>query len=277
MALQAAEAPESNSGANSKSPTVQRKHFNFTMNNYDELMIVYLQNFLSSKCDRWIFQEEIAPTTGTPHLQGYFRLKGKAYVKDICSAVSGWHITALTNRKNDKGYLLPIEYCRKSLTKKPDGRSWSKNVPEEIRVHPPRDGWSMNIEDMVCQEPDERKIYWYVDKKGGKGKSALCKYLAVKYGALVMCGKAADMKYGIMCMMNNGLTPRIVLIDLPRTFDQEYLCYTGIEEIKNGLFYSTKYESGQCIFNSPHVIIFSNDYPKRNKLSADRWIVIDIT
>ena len=34
---------------------------------------------------------------------------------------------------------------------------------------------------------------------------------------------------------------------------------------------NTKYETGMKLFNSPHLIVFSNFYPDTDKLSADRW------
>lgn len=45
--------------------------WSMTLNNYMEAEIKNLQNL---EC-AYVFQKEICPTTGTPHLQGYFRFK----------------------------------------------------------------------------------------------------------------------------------------------------------------------------------------------------------
>ena len=46
-----------------------------------------------------------------------------------------------------------------------------------------------------------------------------------------------------------------------------------MEAIKNGCFFSGKYESGMVRFNSPHILVFANEPPERTKLSQDRWCV----
>jgi len=49
-----------------------------------------------------------------------------------------------------------------------------------------------------------------------------------------------------------------------------------LESIKNGLFFSGKYESTQVVMNSPHLIIFANEPPDKSKMSADRWHIVRI-
>jgi hypothetical protein len=85
------------------------------------------------------------------------------------------------------------------------------------------------------------------------------------------------MKNGIVeYKKTNGDTPELILINLPRSFNNDYLSYTGIEEVKDMCFYSGKYEGGMVIGNSPHIFIFSNEIPKTNELSIDRWNIYDI-
>lgn len=66
------------------------------------------------------------------------------------------------------------------------------------------------------------------------------------------------------------------MIDIPRSVDIDFLSYTGIEEIKNGCFFCGKYESDMVIMPIPHIIIFSNEEPNVDKLSADRWDIKNI-
>jgi hypothetical protein len=49
-----------------------------------------------------------------------------------------------------------------------------------------------------------------------------------------------------------------------------------MENVKDGLFFSTKYESGMVRYNPPHVIVFANVPPDVTKMSADRWVIKEI-
>jgi len=69
--------------------------------------------------------------------------------------------------------------------------------------------------------------------------------------------------------------PKIIIFDVPRTHI-DYLNYEAIESIKNGCFFSGKYECCQVIMNCPHVLIFANTEPERYKLSSDRWNIVEI-
>ena len=60
---------------------------------------------------------------------------------------------------------------------------------------------------------------------------------------------------------NDDCEPELIVINLPRSFNSEYLSYTGIEEVKDMCFYSGKYEGGMVVGNCPHLIIFSNELP----------------
>lgn len=129
--------------------------------------------------------------------------------------------------------------------------------------------------EIIQGEVDDRKIYWFWEPNGGMGKSALCRYLAIKMNALLVSGKASDMKAALALIQKNGKPmPTILLMDIPRTV--EHLSYTGMEEIKNGVFFSAKYESGMVCMNSPHFICFANREPEREKMSADRWVIKEI-
>lgn len=138
--------------------------------------------------------------------------------------------------------------------------------------------WQKEVIDFVETEPDDRKVMWIYDSAGGNGKSFLYKYLVIKYDAILCGGKSADVFNQIKEWMEkykNDKSPRLVMIDIPR-HNYEYLNYGCIEQIKDGCIYSGKYEGGRCIFESPHVIVFSNHEPDKSKFTNDRWIVKDI-
>ena len=56
----------------------------------------------------------------------------------------------------------------------------------------------------------------------------------------------------------------------------DYLSYTGIEEVKNGCFFSQKYESAMVVMPYPTIIVFANEEPCYGKMSQDRWRVQQI-
>lgn len=81
------------------------------------------------------------------------------------------------------------------------------------------------------------------------------------------------MKQGICGILKDGgRPPKIIIIDIPR-YNMDYISYGGMEEIKNGCFFSSKYEGGMVLMNSPHVIVFANQPPDEGMMSKDRWKV----
>ena len=67
-----------------------------------------------------------------------------------------------------------------------------------------------------------------------------------------------------------GRCPKIIFIDIPRQ-NLNYVSWGDIEEIKNMMFYSGKYEGGMVVGNKPFVCIMTNDMPNLEMLSEDRW------
>lgn len=138
--------------------------------------------------------------------------------------------------------------------------------------------WQQNIIDIVAEEPDMRKIYWVVDRKGNSGKTWLAKYLWLKYRGIVASGKKDNVfnQCKTWCENNpNKMGFHLAIIDVPRS-NIDFISYTAIEKVKDGFLYSGKYEGGVCVFGYPHVIVFANEEPDYSKMSEDRWVVIDL-
>lgn len=60
----------------------------FTWNNYTEDGLVTLKGWLTEQSKYACLQKEVAPTTGTQHIQGYFNLKKKSTMKSIQKKLS---------------------------------------------------------------------------------------------------------------------------------------------------------------------------------------------
>lgn len=72
------------------------------------------------------------------------------------------------------------------------------------------------------------------------------------------------------------MEPEIILIDVPRALIR-FVSYHTIESIKDRLFSSGKYESKDVLLeHHPHIFCFANYPPDREKLSEDRWHVVEI-
>lgn len=71
--------------------------------------------------------------------------------------------------------------------------------------------------------------------------------------------------------VKKGRDPQIVIWDVPRSVE-DHISWQAIESVKNGFFYSGKYEGGQCMFDNPHVVIFANIPPPKGHLSEDRIV-----
>jgi len=93
---------------------------------------------------------------------------------------------------------------------------------------------------------------------------------------MYVTGKCADVKYGIASFLKTNYYLRAVIFDFCRS-NEEYISYEGIEAVKNGIFFATKYESDMVMYNQPHIIVFANFPPDLNgKVSNDRWIIYDL-
>jgi hypothetical protein len=126
--------------------------------------------------------------------------------------------------------------------------------------------------------PIPRKIKWIWSNKGECGKSTFCKYMVINHEALVLCGSATNIKNGICKWMerNPNKEPKIIILDYPRSRKEDFISYAGLEEIKNGCFFSPKFEGGMCVYNTPHVIDLANSKPEFNEMSSDRFDVMNV-
>lgn len=222
------------------------------------------------KYEKFVFQKEIGES-GNEHIQFAIYTKNPTRVSTIREELVGAHIEIA------KSWGACKNYCAKKETAV-EGTLVS-NVKNR-KVKDPLEGKELRplqakiLEILEC-DADDRTIHWVVDLVGNSGKTTLAKSLCLnRKDCIYITGKSSDMKYGISKWLEKNELG-VVLIDLARS-QECFVSYQGIEEVKNGIFYNTKYESGMCMFDSPHVIVFANFEPEMGKLSADRWNIIDM-
>lgn len=263
--------PEGEDGNNRPSPSV---HWNFTLFDYSEADIANILEVGSNGSKILYFQEERGEKSGKEHLQGYIAFKKKCRpIGMFDNKTIDWSKT----RFEERGRAYPLKDDTRF------GRRWTlldgkvPTVRRYEKILPDPYPWQKEIIDLCATEPDKRTIHWYWEATGGVGKSTLAKYIVKHYNAIVVSGKAADMKCAIARRVEEvGTAYDVVIMDIPRSIDEKFFSYTGIEEIKNGLFFNGKYESGMVVTEYPHVIVFANRPPDVDKMSADRWHVVEI-
>jgi hypothetical protein len=167
-------------------------------------------------------------------------------------------------------------YCTKSETR--DGVQILHNFrrPKELSIINPDRVYQQKVIDIINEEPDDRSIHWFYERKGNVGKSALVKYLVIKREAVFIDeGKKADL---INLIYKTDMDSKnIVLIDIPRA-NRNRVSWKTIESIKNGLICNTKFETGYKAFEAPHVVVFSNFPPEvtDSTISKDRVFIYEI-
>lgn len=250
-----------NAPGNSKNRCVPATRWRFTSYEWD--LETWETLFLKFKC-KYIVADEICPSTNRAHIQGYFESPVKVRPTEKFKTKKSRFF------KCTKSELANVNYCSK------EGRRILTNIEMRQPIHNPLEGrilydWQKKILDILINPPDDRTIYWFWDTRGNRGKTSLCKHICMTRQAIYLSGKSADIK---ACISEYVKTKdlHIALFDFVRS-TEEYISYEALEAVKNGIFFSGKYESQMCMFNSPHIICFANFPPDYNKLSKDRWKV----
>jgi len=278
---------------------MKARAYTFTINTFDENTEEFLQTF---ECRYIIYGYEIAPATGRPHFQGYVYFDNPRSFDAVKRLIPG-HIEIakgapeqnfdycskdglffergqrpLSDRakaaNNQERYRLAVIAATEGRFADipPDLYTRHYSVYQQLYANRAYDlsprivpfPWQQEVLDLVTQPPDPRKIVWYVDYEGSKGKSVLTRELVMHCKAVAIPnGTSANMFF----MLDR---PRIVVLDFARDVE-ERVNYGAIESIKNGFVHSVKYQPVTKVFPIPHVIVFSNFDPDLTKLSADRW------
>lgn len=254
-------------GNTGSSRSTQYVYWCFTLNNYEVETMETMETVFRSHFDWYIFQEETGDE-GTPHLQGTVKCTKKMRLTELKRIDAGIHW------EPTKAIKASILYCTKRASR--TGRVYSYNVKipkenEEIEVDEPY-GWQLEAMKILQDKPDRRTIHWFWEPDGNVGKTCLCKYLCMTKDALMLSGKAGDMYHMISKFPDKR---EVILVDVPRSAHERFN-YGAIEQIKNGLIFSGKYEGCQLVFNCPHVLVFANEPPDVAAMSMDRWCIHDI-
>lgn len=284
----------------------------FTLNNYIDTDIEKLKN---NELFQYIcFGKEIAPSTNTPHLQGFLITKKKITLNSLKKKLGLSNSIFLDRMKSDEKSC--IEYCKKEgnfyeegIIDTPGKRNDIHNIYKLIKE---------NKTDYEIQEEDPlgySKYYKAIDRMrsniiNNKNIEEIRKTfnkVILKvwqedvlellfnqderkvlwiYDRLGNNGKSFLSKYLLVkynaFLITNGKSQDIAYSYKYQNivvFDfsrslEDYVNYQVIEQFKDGRLFSSKYESTMKHFPSCKVIIMSNFLPDTSKLSQDRWKIV---
>jgi len=129
-----------------------------------------------------------------------------------------------------------------------------------------RQPWEYKLKEIVEEDTDTRSIHWFVDTEGETGKTVNAKDLYFNHNAYYCTGgKAVD----IFHAYDNQPIVVFNIVASSCKETHEYL-YKVLEEFKDGIFSSGKYNSCIKTFKIPQVIVFSNDYADTTKMKKTR-------
>lgn len=247
----------------SSSRVIPSKFWCFTLNNYTLDQLAQLETSFESNKIKYVIGKEVAPSTGTNHLQGFImcgkKIRPVERFRTISNAIH-WERCLGSNEQN-------ITYCTK-------GNDYVCNfkIKKPIKLLNPADfyPWQKEVIKIIEEEPDDRTIHWFWEKTGCTGKTTFCKYLSKVYKAIPLDGKKNDILY--MAFSNPS---ELYIWDIERSIE-DYISYSALEKIKNGYYCSGKYEGGIKVDNCPHVVCFANFQPDESQLSRDRWNIVEI-
>ncbi len=237
---------------------------------------------------KYAFQVETSGT-GTRHYQGLLVFSKKIKFQKLKKLLSEVHWEVPRNKAACGEYVTKLAtrtgpmwvkgFNTKGTRDVKKSKKKTKTVlleeEEDEPLEDPMDGLEpYNYQKLILKiikgKPDKRLIYWFWSDKGGIGKSSFCKHIIMKHNATVVGGSFKDAFYAIQKIRQARKMPKIIVFDLPRSMGNK-ITYVALEKIKDGFFFSSKYESGQVTFNVPHVIVFANMAPQEHMVSLDRW------
>lgn len=217
------------------------------------------------KLGEYYVGEEICPTTQKKHLQGFVNFT------KACRPIETIGIKSIHWEKMKGSIEQNYEYCGK------EGKVHT-NMAGPYKIIDPMEGLTPNktqqqVLEWVNGPKDRRTINWICDD-GNSGKTTVAFHICLKHNAIMLSGKGNDIKSGVASHVEKGRGLDIALFHFVRSQEQ-YISYEALECIKDGIFFNGKYESGMVKYNPPIVIVLANFPPELDKLTQDRWNVVD--
>lgn len=280
----------------------------FTLNNYTEEEEAVVNALYPKDANYLVYGKEMGESE-TPHLQGYLHTVKKNRLSAMKKLIPRAHWEQMRGTSEQAS-----DYCKKDGDFKEFGTRTNerqrtdleaakhavkegysmKRMREEhseivakyprfitdyardqipvpaIAPHPLR-YWQQELNRDLNQEPEDRKIIFLVDFEGNKGKTWFSKYYCNLHenAQILESGKKVDMAHALRQDV------RVLFINCTRQ-SVEYLQYGFLEGIKDGMVFSSKYESGMKFLGPCHVVVCMNMMPDMTALSKDRYDIREL-
>lgn len=245
----------------------------FTINNPSERLLEVHRSFNGpDDATHYVAQLEQGVVAGTTHLQGFVRWKNAKTFKAAMTILENGHFEVA------KGSLSQnFEYCTKESTRV-EG-PWQRGFPRPRALPTVLRPWQRQATEIAASVPDDRTIHWIWDN-GNTGKTKLQLLWHRDFNAILVDGNARDAKCAIKMAWgpdnSTGPPPHpVIMMNLPRDTQRPGL-WPILESLKDGIFFSGKYEPGMMILPELHLFIFANEPPKCCSLSIDKMQVFRV-
>lgn len=230
---------------------------------------------------KFVFQLERGAKEGKLHYQAFLNLQEKlrpaCLAKRLQSDLEGLVLNVGASHCSTAGKQALQRYCMKSDTRVLG--PWADHaiyMGQDLitNLRP----WQVQLkEELLSPDAHARKIIWIYDKAGGLGKSSFAKYMGYHHDIPKLTfADARSLLYLVAKFANKPA----YMFDLSRTKPASVSMseiYQALEDVKNGHFVSSKYESEIVIMQTPNIVVFSNSLPDFKALSADKWDVREIS
>lgn len=127
----------------------------------------------------------------------------------------------------------------------------------------------------LLDRTSDRQICCWVDSTGNVGKSFLCRWLTERRRAYYVPPTVDNAKQIIQWVCAGYKGQPYIVIDIPRSAKWNQSLYTGIEAIKDGLIYDTRYTAKLRDIWGCKILVLTNSMPNLDALSKDRWVIYD--
>jgi len=263
-----------------------------------------VQEVLDRYCQDWVYQLEQAGGSEDDegdetddsdseyhndlrfHFQGRFRLKTKnrltalkKYFKD--SPMSTAHLSVTSRENWGNNFYVTKEDTRK-------GGPWFSEsyslgvedsfVPRQVKEKMSKlFPWQQFVLD-DCRKWCPRTINVIVDRKGNCGKSSFISYMLCMEKNSLEVPPVHDFK-DVTQFICSSITQKgrkcckNIFVDFPRSRDQTKIhqFMAGIERIKDGRVFDSRYKATTVLIDSPNIWMFTNIVLKLDYVSYDRW------
>lgn len=222
-----------------------------------------------------VFQIEAAPTTGALHIQANVKLKEKKRSKTLARGSNILLYGVEISEASIAGQMELANYVMKATTRILGPWGWPTDIYRGSDLYTEPRPWQKTLEEYIQLQPDKREIVWIHNSGGGAGKSQFVKKMCWLHDATYLAYARTENLIATACQKIS----QVYLVDLsksmPKDIGKQDL-YSALEQIKNGMLLNTKFAVKTVFFDPPHVVVFSNQQPTYQAMSADRWKVMHI-